>query len=690
MKLSSVTRWIARPVFAVLIFALCAIAVRSDSLPGDENLTRATVIDRVRQSFERGEISFDEKSRLVILAIRFPERLLDEYRVIEPGDSPTVKPGRCATPAILEIYNRWDELSDDTKKLYTEAFDRPEAQRVYISPSGYFKMHYDVLGPQAVPVADQNGNSVPDFVEKCAVYCDSGRVRHLELGYQMPPSDSVIGGDSLYDIYFQDLGTSLYGYTVPEGDGPEAWNDAYSYIVLHRNFQGFPPNDDPEGSSIGSAKVTAAHEFHHAVQYAYDCDEDVWFMEFDATHFEELVFDYVNDNLNYLSEFMEAPEVSLMREDNHWYSIFIWGLYLDQQYGPALIRSAWEGCLFDVSVFDALADSLLVNHGLSLDDAMAEFCVWNYITGDRDDGLHYEEASTYPMIELAAAYDSYPLDTTESPNYPEGYASCYVGLLPGGETGTLRLSFDGADSREWAAYIIKSTASGVHEYERIDLDTVGYAGEIDIENFEAYALITLVGVNTSEYSSEAAFEYSAHMVSPYLVSSQVVTTDSVVYSGNWRDWLYEVTNPGPLEDIYDLIFWDDSGWVSLDTVDVYVPSGSSRTRSVTVHPPVGTPLGTVTTLRFRAVSRNDPFVYDTQSAPALIVLQRGDVDFSGMIDIGDLTVLIDHLFINQGELRPEYEAGNFDCSGIVDIGDLTLLINHLFIEINCGSPCNPY
>ena len=49
-----------------------------------------------------------------------------------------------------------------------------------------------------------------------------------------------------------------------------------------------------------SAQVTAAHEFFHAIQFAYDYGEDAWMLEATATWMEERVFDKVNDNRQYL------------------------------------------------------------------------------------------------------------------------------------------------------------------------------------------------------------------------------------------------------------------------------------------------------------------------------------------------------------------------------------------------------
>jgi len=61
---------------------------------------------------------------------------------------------------------------------------------------------------------------------------------------------------------------------------------------------------------------------------------------------------------------------------------------------------------------------------------------------------------------------------------------------------------------------------------------------------------------------------------------------------------------------------------------------------------------------------------------------RGNVDCSGddIVDISDLTALIDNLFISLAPLCCEAEA-NTDGAGPVDISDLTVLIDNLFISL---------
>jgi hypothetical protein len=64
----------------------------------------------------------------------------------------------------------------------------------------------------------------------------------------------------------------------------------------------------------------------------------------------------------------------------------------------------------------------------------------------------------------------------------------------------------------------------------------------------------------------------------------------------------------------------------------------------------------------------------------------GNVDGEGEVTMGDLTVLIDHLFISYNPLVCADE-GNVDLEGDVTMGDLTVMIDHLFISYNPLPTC---
>jgi PKD repeat protein len=65
---------------------------------------------------------------------------------------------------------------------------------------------------------------------------------------------------------------------------------------------------------------------------------------------------------------------------------------------------------------------------------------------------------------------------------------------------------------------------------------------------------------------------------------------------------------------------------------------------------------------------------------------NGDVD--DIVDISDLTALVNHLFVTFAPLScPEEANTNGDAGGVVDISDLTALVNNLFVTFNPLAAC---
>lgn len=642
-----------------------------------------SVFSLIDQEYNDNLISYDQKVILLIDAIQNPEKLPDKYQLLATSTT-TIK---CPTGILFEIKQNWDRLSPETQQYFSTSLARTSTAFTYNSPSGYFKLHYDTTGTDGVNPEDLNTNFIPDFIELMAEYCDSALYHHQTLGYLLPPTDYPQGGDSLYDIYFEE--SSYYGKTVPEAPGPESWSDFTSYIVLNNDFLGFAPNNDPEGNMQGAAKVTCIHEFHHAIQLAYDGTEGIWYLELDATHIEEIGFDLVDDNYQYLPTFFDNPQLSLFSTSSlHHYSSFIWNLFLSEKFDTTQTRAGLEGAINE-TIFNATADTLMGRYGWSIDSAFAEFTYWNYATGSRDDGNHYEEASGYPEILVSRTHASYPVNTQNSPTSLPGYSSTYITFYPPATPKKLRVTFNGSDSREWSAYVIKQYSPTNHSIEYIPLDSITYYGQLDVHNFHLYESVTLVGVNTAEFADAALFTYSANILQPYNVSSQIISTDSVVYSGGTRDIEYKVNNTSLVNDVYDIIVWDSLGWVFPETTDVSIFSGDSTILPVPVNPPVYTPLDQYSKVYCKVISWNDSTVVDSQSVTAITVLQRGDLDFSGTVDISDILYFVDYSFAFGPPPIPVELAADFDCSGTVDVSDLLAMLDYAFIS-GPACPCNPY
>ena len=129
----------------------------------------------------------------------------------------------------------------------------------------------------------------------CSATCGTTRSTSCASGRR--PGDRRRGGDSRFDVYLAELGNrGLFGYCTPERRVRGERFAASSYCVLDNDFAR-RQFGEPRGDSL---RVTAAHEFFHAIQFGYDFREDPWLLESTATWIEETFADRVDDNRRYL------------------------------------------------------------------------------------------------------------------------------------------------------------------------------------------------------------------------------------------------------------------------------------------------------------------------------------------------------------------------------------------------------
>jgi MYXO-CTERM domain-containing protein len=127
-------------------------------------------------------------------------------------------------------------------------------------------VHYTRAGRHAVPLADDDGDGVPDHVAMTGRVYDEVLARYEAMGYRAPLGDEAVpidnGGDGLFDVYLLDFGGGSDGAFRRElctSDG------CAGYMIQENDFVGssYP--------SVGyGARLLASHELFHAVQAAYD------------------------------------------------------------------------------------------------------------------------------------------------------------------------------------------------------------------------------------------------------------------------------------------------------------------------------------------------------------------------------------------------------------------------------------
>ncbi|WP_370249508.1 MXAN_6640 family putative metalloprotease [Nocardioides sp.] len=235
-----------------------------------------------------------------------------------------------------------------------------------------------------------------DWVRATLQVMDKVWTHHVKrLGYRPPASDRGRGGNAKFDVYLKELGSQgLYGYCAPERRVPGARKRASGFCVLDNDFARAQFGRAP----LETLKVTAAHEFFHAIQFNYDFTEDGWLLETTATWMEERYADDVNDNRNYLPYGQVArPGSSLDVFDPrgfNQYGNWTWWQFLQQRYGQKIVRQVIErtgtgrGLPDDYSV-QGLAGVLRTRGGLAANFA-------GYAAANLDPARTYPEGKAWP------------------------------------------------------------------------------------------------------------------------------------------------------------------------------------------------------------------------------------------------------------------------------------------------------
>lgn len=251
-----------------------------------------------------------DRAAATVVGTAEARQALDAARGALSGRAPGDHSGREATMALRDLFARQRELTGADRAAAEAILARPTA------PGGDGRVEYSVA--EAVPVCGPStcvhyvpssadapdltdsspANSVPDYAERVLEAMENVHATYVAAGYRAPKADGTAGGDARTDVYLADIGDQgLYGYCTSDEEVVEGRYDYSAYCVLDDDYSTaeFPANTPRE-----NMQVTAAHEYFHAVQYAYDAFEDAWFMEATATWAEDEVHDDVDDSLNYL------------------------------------------------------------------------------------------------------------------------------------------------------------------------------------------------------------------------------------------------------------------------------------------------------------------------------------------------------------------------------------------------------
>ncbi|MBM4166593.1 MAG: T9SS type A sorting domain-containing protein [Ignavibacteria bacterium] len=489
--------------FTVLFFT-------TSILFSEENKPRTSIRGKIEEAYKSGKLSHDEY--LLNLLYNIVDRTqLDKlfYEAI-PGVE------KCGTPTLMKLQKEMKSSSFFTQNEIETFLARPQKQKFYNTPEGKFRIHFDTTGTHAVyqPTVDINPqNGIPDYVDRTAEIFD--RVWKFELdtlGYDSPAPDGTAGGgNNLYDIYMH-RNSGAYGVTFTETFFPNylgrgGWS---SYIHVDPNFDGFgyPDRTLP-------MKVTAAHEFFHAVQFVYGYEIGSWLLEISSTWIEDIAYDAINDYYLYLNTpagVFRAPHLTLETANGeHEYSAAVFGHCVSENFGVPAIKKIWEETIGQTSGLNAI-DSAMRSYGSSLQEIFGTYVVWNYLTGGRANTSHshYSEGSLYPQTRIHRILNSTTFDSTnEALNDIEHYGTYYISIVGDHSSGTFGLAFSDPLGNPYLGTVILDSAN---RFTSLTFDLSIGEGSVSIPHWENISNAIFIPASVAPFGGGFLFGYSGSFV----------------------------------------------------------------------------------------------------------------------------------------------------------------------------------
>ena len=365
--------------------------------------------------------------------------------------------------SLIQRHER-NPITANGEEILFKAFQvPPESQDSTYSPSHKFMLHFDRSGVHAVPAEDLSDNGIPDYIDSAGVILDHTWDVEIEtLGFQAPLN---IDGEpaTVYHVYFQDL-FGVYGNTVTidEIPGISEAQRYTSYIILE--------NDYLEGDffvqGLEALKVTAAHEFNHAIQLSYGVwwdnglPVDLYLMEMTSTWIEDIVYENINRYVQFLPDLFETFSNTPLTysEGLYPYGNALFLHMLEKKFGSQIVIDIWEQVgnhIGIIAIEEALSD-----YSTSLSTQLHQYGLWLLFTGDRNNSqLYFPEGQLYPELRVSADDRYYFFDTADFQTTVSAYASriLQITVPRSGDYSSRTMS---TLSNVWTSHIIESQIIG--------------------------------------------------------------------------------------------------------------------------------------------------------------------------------------------------------------------------------------
>lgn len=345
-------------------------------------------MDLIKEDFRRGILTEEQHIRHLSDAVFNPEALSPAYTRKHQGIL------KCAFPLIAHSQVGSLYKSGGTSRAQNALL---AADQQITSPSGKFIIHYSTQGDNAVPSSDSNENGIPDYIDITSMAVDS------VWNYYVNVLDYVDWiGEEPYSIAFEDT-MNAFGFTEVIGSNQTA-------VVLHANYEGFPPNTHPDGNVVGALLATIGHELKHSSQFVYTRwrGESTLWLEMDATHYEDISFDDVNDYYNYQDDFDSIFSNAERSMYPGSYPDAAWARFFTEKWTELYWPEVWKQI---ANGADTWMQAMILVHkkaNLNLEADIVQNQLWHFASGDNAEGLEdfgFVEKAFYPSVDVARSGD---------------------------------------------------------------------------------------------------------------------------------------------------------------------------------------------------------------------------------------------------------------------------------------------
>lgn len=284
------------------------------------------------------------------------EEALEDVTEILEGKAPGK--AKHFTTALAELDESLEDLPADQREEAEDLLEPPETDSSGPGLQSAAEkrecddricVHYDHAGPDGLAEARQTlqvMNEVWDHHVDRYGYLPPRPDRGTavkDIGVA-PAAGADYEGTDQFDVVIKDLGGEdhgIYGYCQPFAATADQQRRHRSptFCVLDDDFAEYP------GKAEANRRVTAAHEFYHALQNSYDTREDAWLKEATATWMEEQFADEVNDNRQFLRfGQLRRPARPLDRGDGAManYGNWVFFQFLTEKFGPEIPLRVWR------------------------------------------------------------------------------------------------------------------------------------------------------------------------------------------------------------------------------------------------------------------------------------------------------------------------------------------------------------